>query len=356
MPSVLKIGFAAPLSGDQAIVGLPMARCAELAVARANAAGVFDVPVVLEAADDCADPAIAVTVARAFGSDPAVAGVVGHKNSSPSAAAAPIYDAAGVAMLTPSSTNPALSRQGYRTFFRLCAHDAVQAAVAARYAVQVLQTRRLAVVHDQTDYGQPLAEAFAAAADRQGAAVVGMEGIEIGGREFPDAVRRLQATAPDLVFFALTEIESAALTRQLRATGVQSVLLGTDGGPDSRYPMLAGAAGEGTYHTYAGAILDGAAGAEFAGAFTGRYGPLPPYGGEVYDAATVLLHALRATGRRDREAVLAAVARTDLAGVTGRVRFDPTGDRLDPQVTIWRVERGMMRPVGAGPSGILARR
>jgi branched-chain amino acid transport system substrate-binding protein len=110
-PIDVKIGFAAPLSGDQAIVGAPMARCAELAVALANETrGRYRLS--LQAVDDEADPGRAVEVARGFSADAAVIGVVGHKNSGPSVAAAPIYHAAGLAQVSPSSTTPALPRTG----------------------------------------------------------------------------------------------------------------------------------------------------------------------------------------------------------------------------------------------------
>ncbi len=125
-PTLARIGFAAPLTGDQAIVGVPMRQCAELAVEEINARGSAPFRWKLVAEDDRADPKVAVDVARRFVDDPAVIGVVGHKNSGPSEAAAPIYAEAGLTQMTPSSTNPALSRKGYRTFFRLCAHDTRQ--------------------------------------------------------------------------------------------------------------------------------------------------------------------------------------------------------------------------------------
>ncbi len=342
MAKVLRIGFAAPLSGDQALVGVPMARCAELALEHARRAGWLGIPVALEPVDDRADPATAAAAARAFAADPAVVGVVGHKNSGPSAAAAPVYHAAGLAQLTPSSTRPDLSRRGYRTFFRLCAHDGVQGAAAARAAVRRLGARRLAVVHDGTGYGRPLARAFAAAARAQGAVVLGTVRLSPGAGSHPRAAERLGRLRPELVFFALTEIDSAALTRDLRAAGVRALLLGTDGGPDSRYPALAGAAGEGVYHTYAGSVLAGEPAWAFARACRERFGEPPPYGAEVYDAASVLLAAVAAAGGGGRAAVLQAVAGTDRVGLTGRIRFDRRGERVSPQVTLWQVHRGAM--------------
>ncbi|MDR7544927.1 MAG: branched-chain amino acid ABC transporter substrate-binding protein [Armatimonadota bacterium] len=345
MAAVLRIGFAAPLTGDQAVVGVPMARCAEMALIDARRAGWLSRRVALEAVDDRADPAWAREVARRFAQDPRVIGVVGHKNSGPSAAAAPVYNAADVVQVTPSATAPDLSRQGYRTFFRLCAHDGRQALAAARAATQILGARRLAVVHDGTGYGRPLARAFSSAVRAVGADLRGALRLVPGAGAHPRVVECVRRLRPDLVFCALTEIDSSALVRDLRAAGVGVRVLGTDGGAGSLFPRLAGPAGEGTYHTYAGSVPAGPMGRAFTRACRKWFGAPPPYGAEVYDAVTVLLAALATVGQADRAAVLAEVKQTDRIGVTGRLRFNRYGDRVDPQVTLWRVRQGRMELV-----------
>lgn len=342
--SIAKIAFVAPLTGDQAIVGLPMSHCAELAVIQANERGDLPFRLVFQAEDDQADPIQAQAVARRLVADPAVMGLVGHKNSGPSAAGAPIYSAAGLVQLAPSSTNPQLSQQGYRTFFRLCAHDSVQGRVAAQYAVRVLGARRVAVIHDQTDYGRPLAEVVQATINQESAEVVLFEGIREGQTDFSETVSRLEQLAPDLIYFALTEIESSILARQLRAAGVQAALFGTDGSRESQFLPLAGAAAEGVYQTYAGSTP---ADQPFVSAFQARYGPVPVYGLEVYDATNLLIAAVARADRLDRERVWQEVAgMRDFVGVTGPVQFEANGDRHDPQVSLWRVEGGQMRLLG----------
>jgi branched-chain amino acid transport system substrate-binding protein len=347
--SDVRIGFAAPLTGDQAIVGVPMAQCAELAVALANEEGRSPYRLSLQAVDDQADPAASAGVARRLCADERVIGVVGHKNSGPSAAAAPVYHAARVAQVSPSSTNPTLSRRGWTTFFRVCAQDTLQGTVAARFAARTLGARRVLIVHDQTDYGWPLAQAFGAAAAGLGLTVVRVDAVQVGTTDFATTLAGIRSLGPDLVYCALTEIEASALARQARAGGATVTMLATDGGPESKFLALGGGAAEGSYHTYAGAVLEPSEPVRaFVDAFQARFGqPVPPYGGESYDAARVLIAALEQAGRPDREAVVAALRATDLAGVTGRVRFEPNGDRRDLEVTIWKVDRGACRLLGA---------
>lgn len=345
---IAKIGFAAPFTGDQSIVGIPMCQCAELAVTQANEQGNLPFQLILQGEDDWADPAEAEVVAHRFVADSAVIGVVGHKNSGPSAAAAPIYDAAGLVQLSPSSTNPQLSQQGYRTFFRLCAHDTVQGKVAAHYAIRVLGARRVVIIHDQTDYGQPLAEVVQATTQQEGAEVVLFEGITEGETDFSPTVDRIQKLAPDLVYFALTEIESSILTRQLRAVAIEAYLFGTDGSRESQFLPLAGEVAEGVYQTYAGIDPQSTPAAQpFVEAFEAAYGAVPVYGAEVYDATNLLIEALRRAGQLNRQQILRKVAEIkDFAGIGGHIQFEPNGDRHRPQVSIWQVVHSEMHLLG----------
>lgn len=345
---VVKIGFAAPFSGDQAIVGVPMRQCAELAITQINERNDVPFALGLQAEDDRADPVVAAAVARRMVADPAVVAVVGHKNSGPSASAAPIYAEAGLSQISPSSTNSRLSQHGYPTFFRMCAHDAVQGQMAARYAVRVLGARRVAIIHDRTDYGRPLAEVVQEVVEQEQAEVDLFEGIAEGETDFGETVNRLRQLSPDLVYFALTEIESSILARQLRSRGVEAVLFGTDGSRESQFMPLAGPAAEGAYQTYAGVDPQSTPAAEaFKRAFETRYGAVPVYGLEVYDATNLIGETLKRAYSPDRKAVLDQVTRvSDFEGVTGPVIFESNGDRRDPQVSIWRVEQGQIRLQG----------
>lgn len=339
-----KIAFLAPLSGPESVVGIPMMHAVALAIDEAREAGQVPFPVELLALDDQANPHKARELAQALIEDDEVIGVVGHKNSGPSRAAGAVYAAGGLAQITPSSTNSDLARQGWQTFFRVCATNDDQARAAARYALDVLQVQRVAVVHDNTDYGRPLAETFISTIREGGGQIVRVEAIRLGQRTFGDTVNRLKAVECDLIYFGLTEIESAFLARALRAAEVRAQLFGADGGRGSLFPRLAGEAAEGVYETYAGVDAWSMPEAqEFLQAYQSRHGKCPVFGPETYDAACILLEAVRRAGVPDRGAVLAELkSLDDFAGVTGSVLFGPDGNRQNAQVTIWQVVRGEM--------------
>ena len=339
-----KIAFLAPLTGPEAEVGVPMMHAVALAVEEASEGTGLPFQVELLAMDDEADPNTARSLAETVVKDGDVVGVVGHKNSGPSAAGGAVYAAGGLAQVTPCSTNSDLAHRGWQTFFRVCADNDRQATAAASYALDTLGVHRVATVHDNTEYGRPLAETFVSTIRDAGQEVVLVEPIRLGQRVFDDTVGRLDEAACDLVYFGLTEFESAFLTRALREAGVGVHLFGADGGPLSPFPRLAGEAAEGCYETYAG--VDPATSAQaqgFVRKYEDRYGPCPIFGPEVYDAARIVVEALRRAGKPDRRAVLAEIrALEGFVGATGKISFEPNGNRKDAGVTIWQVLDGQM--------------
>lgn len=341
---VARIAFLAPLTGPEAVVGVPMRQAVALAIQHAVERQALSCGVELLALDDEASPLRARELARRVVDDEQVVGVVGHKNSGPSSEAGDVYASAGLAQISQSSTNSALAEQGWQTFFRVCADNDAQARAAAQFALDELKVQRVAAVHDQTEYGRPLAETFVSSIRQAGGEVVTVEAVELGQRAFGEVVGRLSAAGCELIYFGLTEIEASFLTRELRAAGVTALLLGADGSRQSPYPRLTGPAAEGVYGTYAGVDPGSSAeGRAFLRSYEERFGECPIFGAEAYDAAQVLLEALRHAGKPDRSAVLAGVRELEgLAGATGTISFEPSGNRRDAKVTIWQVQDGTM--------------
>jgi len=344
---MVRIAFVAPLTGPEAVVGLPMKETVELALREAQGEGRCSEQVELIALDDQADPAKARALAARLVRDETVVGVVGHKNSGPSAAAGPLYSDAGLAQITPSATNSELARQDWRTFFRMCADNDSQADAAARFAAEELGVRNVCAVHDGTGYGRPLADTFLDAVRGYGIDVALVEEIRLGQRDFQDTALALLEADSDLVYLGLTEIESSFLVRAMRDAGVRSLCLGADGGRQSPFPQLAGEAAEGVYETYAGMDPQSTErGRSLLEACEGAYGACPIFGAEAYDAAYVLLEALRRAPVPGRSSVLQAIKEMEaLVGVTGPISFTSSGNRRRAAVTIWQVRDGQMVPI-----------
>jgi len=241
-----RIGFAAPLSTPQSIVGLPMLRTVEIAAADARARG-LDLEVV--AMDDREDEGVAARVAAELAADPLVVAVIGHKNSGPSKAAGPLYARAGLAQVTQCATDNALSRAGWTTFFRMCADNERQAAVAAEFADRHLPSTTAVAVHDGTDYGRPLVQAFAERLQALSGRQVKVLAMQVGQEDFSEIVEAVRASKAGIVDLGATEIESSKLMRALHSAGLRPQVISSEGGPDNPLARLAGPAGEGSIHT-----------------------------------------------------------------------------------------------------------
>src|SRR5438045_7599402 len=161
--TVVKIGHVGPTTGPQAHLGKDNENGARMAIDDANGKGVTidgkKVKFELVAEDDQADPKQGTTVAQKL-VDAKVAGVVGHLNSGTSIPASKIYSDAGIPQISPSATNPKLTRQGYKTTFRVVADDVHLGGTLGKYAVKELKGKSIAVIDDRTAYGQGVADEF----------------------------------------------------------------------------------------------------------------------------------------------------------------------------------------------------
>jgi len=331
------VGYAAPLTGPQSIVGVPMLRVVEMAAADLSHDGVnLDVVPV----DDQADLSAAAAAARELVENPAVIAVVGHKNSGPSRAAAPVYAAAGLAQLSQCATDNSLTRSGWPTFFRLCADNERQAAVAAEFARSTLEPHSVVAVHDGTAYGRPLVEAFT-----RGFASAQVLEISVGQEDFSGVVARVRATNADLVYIGATEIEASKLMIALRSAGSEAQVITSEGGPQNPLAGLAGDAAEGSIHTYAGADPTGNEPAlRLIERCEREIGGAPSFAIESYEAVMVIADAL-GRGATTRAEMRDAIAAADVEGFNGRIRFDATGEREGAPVSLWRVSGGRMVPI-----------
>jgi len=342
---VVKIGFAAALTGDQAPQGQSMLHGAELAVQQANAQGSI-LPghrVELMALDDQRSPTQAVAVAKKFVANPDVVAVVGHLNSSCTMPASAIYYQARLLQITPVSSNPQISRQGFDTFYRTCATDDLQGPAAALFLARELNAKRVFVLDDMTTYGRGLANELIKKLEALNVDVAGHEGITQGDKDFVPLLTKIKSLAPDAVYFAGMFPEGALLMKQRAAVGLPARFMGGDGLFDAALITLATPqAAEGAYLTTIGSDVHQMPGAaEFVKAYEVKFGPLGAYSAYAYEAANIAIWAIRQAGAKDRAAVLAAMKTfKDRPGLFGQQNFDDKGDSLIRDIGIFTVKDG----------------
>lgn len=348
---VIKIGCAGPLTGDQAQLGLDMCQGVKLAVDQANAKGQVIPGYKLEVVtlDDQHNPAQAVNVAKKFVADRDVVGVIGHFNSSCSKPASAIYNQAGMVQITPSSTNPELSQQGFETFFRVSATDDVQGPRGARFAAQTLGMKKVFVIDDKTTYGKGLADEFEKEAAKQGMTILGHEGITQGDKDFTPLLTKIKPMDADLIYFGGIYPEGALLVRQARSLGLDATFMGGDGLATPIFielstPEIA----EGTYATMVGGDMKKVPEAQdFVKEYEAKFGPLGQWAAYGYDAANILIQAIQKAEAKDRQKILKAMRFIPyFRGITGDVVFDEKGDNRNQFIGVFKFQGGELIYIG----------
>ena len=347
---VVKIGHVGPISGSIAHLGKDNENGAKMAVEELNAKGVVlggkKVKLELVLEDDAGDPKQGTAVAQKL-ADMKVSGVIGHLNSGTSIPASKIYSAAGIPQISPSATNPAFTRAGYKTTFRVVADDVHLGGTLGRYAVSTLKGKSIAVIDDRTAYGQGVAEEFVKAVKKAGGNIVGQEFTTDKATDFMPILTTLKGKNPDVIFFGGMDAVAGPMMRQMKNLGIKAKFMGGDGICSSELAKLAGdgmADGQ-VVCAEAGGVEEGPKKADldkFYVDYKKKFGvDVQVYAPYVYDAVNVMVAAMVKAGSSEPAKYLPVLAKTEgYKGVTGIISFDEKGDVKNGALTLYTYKGG----------------
>jgi branched-chain amino acid transport system substrate-binding protein len=358
----IHIGIGGPLTTPSATFGIEMRQAVDLAIAEKNASGgILGAKIVGVAVDDQAANAAGEAVAKGFCGDPAMLGVVGHVNSGVTIAASTIYSGCGLSMITPMSSNPAVTDRGLAGIFRLTNRDDRKGPGLADYLVKVMKKRRAVVFDDGTPYGTGLADLFTKAFEAEGGVIVKRQGVKAGETQFDQLVKSLPPDF-DVVFFAGIR-EGALIDKELRAQGRNQLFTCGDGCWDVKGFIMASdnaaTKGEGVRILSAAPALGKVPGsAAFAKRYTAKYGPINNYAANSYDSARVLLAAIETAakhkhGMPSRSDVLAVLQTTKFQGIAYArpVQWTPNGDNKAAVIFVNVVDGDQFKEIAQIGSG-----
>jgi len=334
---VVKIGMGAPLTGGYASFGIDISQGGELAVKDAGTWNGLTFELVAE--DDQGSADLGAAVANKYVADPAVVAVAGHIFSGASASAAPIYEKAGIPMLSPSASNPPLTSNGWKVFNRIVFTDEQASTAVAKRLFNELNVRKLAVMHDGEDYGKGLAELVAAKFAEVGGEVVASEAITPKETDFTAVLSVVAAKGPDAIFFGGYTAEGGVMANQMKTTGLENaIFFGCDGTYGEDFLQKTGVNGEGAW-AYSLNPPDSpeklAFDAAYESAFGQKPGVLSPYTWNGYDTVAGLIDRIKAVAITDaagnvyipRGALVDAVrAIKDFKGVSGTYTCSEIGE------------------------------
>jgi branched-chain amino acid transport system substrate-binding protein len=337
--NVVRIGAAGPMTGDQSKMGIDLRNGVELAVAEWNErGGVLGKRIELLSGDDQADPKQAVSIANKFVNQKVTA-VVGHWNSNCSINASSYYDAAHIVAISPASTNPRLTQQGFKTIFRVCGTDDQQGGVAADFAVKNLKLKRIAVLHDKTTYGQGLADYFKKAVEGN-VQVVYYDGIQAKDPDYKAVLTAINEKRPDAYFFGGVYPEAGRLVRQAKEVGMNVPMITGDGVYDPTFISIAGKSAEGTYVTFGKDPSGLPTTKGFTEKYKAKYGEPGPYSVYAYDAANIILSSIKAADTTDGLKIAEYISKGTFPGAFGEITFDKNGDVTKAPYVVWVVKNG----------------
>ena len=291
------------------------------------------------------DPALEAANADRAIKDPDVVVYIGTFNSGAAKISIPKLNQAGLVMVSPANTYPGLTKPGkgepnepdiYRpsgrpNFFRVVPADDLQGTMGAEWAKKMGAATAF-IVHDRELYGKGITDVFRTRAEQIGIRVVGVEGIDVRAANYKALATKIKALNPDLVYFGgVTQSNAGQFAKDLRASGFPGKLMIPDGCVETAFIQSTGPENcIETYATFGGLPADQLTGkgAEFVRRYREKYQIEPEaYAVYGYEAGRVALDAIARAGKKDRLAILDAVAATrDFEGVLGRWSFDPNGD------------------------------
>lgn len=335
----IKIGVVAPLTGDIPTFGKSTQEGVELAVAQVNAAGgINGKKVELAVADDQNNPQAGVAALQKLINNDKVVGVVGSVASKVTLALAPIATQNKVPMVTGMSTNVKVtSLKGNEFAFRACFIDPFQGTVLAKFATDTLKAKTAAMLYDVgNDYCVGLAQNFKKQFEAAGGKVVSDLTYNSGDQDFNAQLTKIKPLNPDVILLPDYYQTVALIAKQARQLGIKATFLGGDGWDSPDLVKIGGDAVNGAYFSNHYSPDDTSPEVvQFLKDFKAKYNETPDALAALgYDAANMLLNAIKNAGSTDGEAIRQALLKTDITSVTGHIKLDADRNPVKAAVMI----------------------
>ncbi|GAB06618.1 ABC transporter substrate-binding protein [Gordonia amarae] len=326
------IAMAGALTGADAALGINIRNGAQLAVDEHNSSNP-DCKVTLKTYDTEGDPQKATQVAPQIVNNKDIIGLIGPAFSGETKATGGIFSQAGLVSVTASATNPALTGNGWKTFYRGLANDDVQGPAVANYLTGTAGKKKICVIKDDTEYGAGLAKAVIKTLGD--ASVKSCEGdVKKGERDFSAIISTITGAKPDAVFYAGYYSEAAPLAEQLKRADSAITFVSADGSNDPQFTALAG-------NSAKGAVLTcpcGPAPDKFKAAYESKFKQAPGvYSVEAYDLATILMKGI-GEGKTTRADLLSYVKDYKGKGLAREYEWSQTGELKSSLIWVYEVK------------------
>ncbi len=339
--------FQGALTGDFRSLVVHAFQAAQLRIDELNADEGFPAVVTLESADTQGDRVGAPSVAERVVADTETVAVIGPAFSGESETSGDIYEAGAIPFVTPSAIDPDLADRGWEYWYRTVGTEEDQGRpmgewMASRHA-------SIFVAHDQSEYGQDLAEAVAEAAGQSGAAVEKVEGI-VPTEVYSELIADVAASGADALFYGGYDVQTGLIVAQARDAGLDIPIYSGDGSVSTTLLDLAGETASDIFLSCP-CNLEGEEG--FRSRYEAAYGEsrAPLFAAEGYDSASLIGEGIRSAiegGAEDPAAIREGIKTyldsltvdAPFQGVAKAIAFDDAHDltALDRRALIFLYE------------------
>lgn len=322
----IKVGEIGSMTGSEATFGESTHNGIKLAVDEFNAAGGLNGKKVelLTLDNQGKDDETANATAKLVNQEKVVA-LLGEVASKRSQIMAPIAQQNKVPMISPSSTNPKVTEVGDYVF-RVCFIDPFQGEVMAKFAINDLKAKKVAILRDiANSYSEGLANAFIESYKKLGGEVVIDKGFTSGDVDFKSQLTAIRAKSPDAIFVPAYYTDVGLIARQSRELGMKAPLLGGDGWDSPKLKEIGGKAIDGSYYSNHYSAEDKAPVVQdFIKRYKAVHNQIPDgLAAMGYDAANALFDSMKRAKSLQGEDLRAAIADLkDFQGVTGKITLD----------------------------------
>jgi branched-chain amino acid transport system substrate-binding protein len=271
-----------------------------------------------------------VAIAQKFVNDPRIVAELGDFSSTASMAASPIYNRGKLLQLGITNSHPDYTKGGDYTWSNCVSQEDEQPSLA-RYVIEGLGRKNIAVLHLNTDWGAASKDRFVKAAQAAGANIVATEAFQPGEHDFRSTLVRVRDANPDAIVLEAYYADSAVILRQIKELGLKQPVAGVGSLYSPKLIELAGADANGVYtQSYFFSEEPRPEVKAFVDAFRAKYGKDPDwFNATAYDGLTFISRIARQYGS-SREAIHDGIGKAkDLPSVVfGSATFDPATRRV----------------------------
>ena len=322
----IKVGIVLPLTGAQAKFGEIEKRSFEMAAEEINGkGGVNGKKLELLFEDDTGKPDVGRAAVEKLISRDQAPVLTGGYASAVTQAATAVAQQFKVPFLVTTGSADEITEKGYDYIFRINPTSSEYFDPFESLLQKVGGVKTMALLYENTQFGQSSAKDVDAAAKRMGMEVVVKEGYQAGAIDFKPLLSKVKAKNPDIIYMVSYVMDAALLMTQSKELDINPKMF-AGGGAGFTLPEFQQRAGTAAEHVYSATLwtedVSYPGAREYYDTYVKRYKSETEYhGAEAYASMYVVADALKRAKSITPKDIRDALAATDMMTAFGPVKF-----------------------------------